>query len=468
MQRLPGFLLLPIYTNFNYIPTQDDFGDYVIVFTFIAFMNFFFLYGMDSAMMRYFFLGKSDRKTVFSTTFYILLLTSLISTAAVMFFSGNIAQFLLKSVDYQPLIRIAALILLFDTFGNLPYLILRAEEKSIQFTAYKSLRFTLELGFNILFVVILQQGVMGIFYTSLAAAIVNLVVMSPIIFRYLQPRLDFALGREMLRFGLPLLPNGIAFMTIEMIDRILVPTFLNKAALASYGANYRFGAILLLLITAFRNAWQPFFLKIANQENARKIYASVLTYFVIGAGMIVLLVSYFIRDLLTFPFFGKHYILAETAYWDGISIIPIILLSYFFFGIYVILTPGFYICKKTRYMIIFTGCGAAVNIAANLFLLPLLNSFWGAAWATLLSYFAMALTIYIVANRIYPIAVEWGRIGNVFLIIAVLLGVYYYFQPGFLARIIIMLVTILYCIFGVLRDAERRIIKDRLRGLFGQ
>jgi len=468
MQRLPGFLLLPIYTNFHYIPTQDDFGDYVIVFTFIAFMNFFFLYGMDSAMMRYFFLGKSDRKTVFSTTFYILLLTSLISTTAVMFFSGNIAQFLLKSVDYQPLIRIAALILLFDTFGNLPYFILRAEEKSIQFTAYKSLRFTLELGFNILFVVILHKGVMGIFYTSLAAAIVNLLVMSPIIFRYLQPRLDVSLGREMLRFGLPLLPNGIAFMTIEMIDRILVPTFLNKAALASYGANYRFGAILLLLITAFRNAWQPFFLKIANQENARKIYASVLTYFVIGAGMIVLLVSYFIRDLLTFPFLGKYYILAETAYWDGISIIPIILLSYFFFGIYVILTPGFYIRKKTRYMIIFTGCGAAVNIAANLFLLPLLNSFWGAAWATLLSYLAMAVTIYIVANRIYPIAVEWGRISKIFAMIALLLGVYFYFQPGFIARIIIMLVMILYCIFGVLLNAERRMITTRLRGLFGR
>ena len=459
MQRLPGFLLLPIYTNFNYIPTQDDFGDYVIVFTFIAFMNFFFLYGMDSAMMRYFFLGKSDRKTVFSTTFYILLLTSFISTGVVFYFSSNIAQFLLKSVDYQPLIRIAALILLVDTFGNLPYLVLRAEEKS--------LRFTLELLFNILFVVILHKGVMGIFYTTLVAAIVNLLVMLPIIFRYLQPRLDVALGKEMLAFGLPLLPNGIAFMTIEMIDRILVPTFLNKAALASYGANYRFGTILLLIITAFRNAWQPFFLKIAKQENARRIYASVLTYFVIGAGMVVIFVSYFIRDLLTFPFLGKYYILAETAYWDGISIIPIILLSYFFFGIYVILTPGFYIRKKTRYMIIFTGCGALVNVVANLVLLPALNSFWGAAWATLFSYFVMALTIYMVANRIYPIVIEWRRVGKVFLMIALLLGIYYYFQPGFVVRIIIMLVTILYCIFGVLVKAERHLIAARLRGLFG-
>jgi O-antigen/teichoic acid export membrane protein len=162
------------------------------------------------------------------------------------------------------------------------------------------------------------------------------------------------------------------------------------------------------MITAFRNAWQPFFLKIANQENARQIYARVLTYFVLGGGMLLLMISYFVRDVLTYNFFGKFHILNNPSYWDGISIIPIILLSYLFYGIYVILTPGFYIKKESKYMIVFTGTGAILNIASNMILLPLLNSFWGAAWATLISYFVMMLTIYLVANRIYPIPIEWG------------------------------------------------------------
>ena len=39
---------------------------------------------------------------------------------------------------------------------------------------------------------------------------------------------------------------------------------LDKDALGLYSANYKFGAILSVLILAFRNAWQPFFLKTAS------------------------------------------------------------------------------------------------------------------------------------------------------------------------------------------------------------
>lgn len=464
IQRLPGFILIPIYTNFTYIPSQGDYGDYTIVYTFIAFMNFVYLYGMDSAMLRYFFLGERDRQTVFSTTFFITMVTSVLTTLLVILFSAEVGEWILKSPAYAPLIRLAGAILFFDALGNLPYLILRAEEKSIQFTAFKSIRFALELVFNILFVVILRMGVMGIFYTSLVAAIINLLIMLPIITRYLIPRIDFPLWKEMLAFGLPLLPNGIAFMTIEMIDRLIVPAYLGKEALATYSASYRFGTMLLLVITAFRNAWQPFFLKIAKQENARQIYAKVLTYMTLGAGLIVLAGCYFIYDILTYHYFGKFYILSERSYWAGIPIIPIILLSYLLYGMYVILTPGFYIKKESKYMAIFTGCGALVNVAANIILLPLLNSFWGAAWATLLSYAVMTLSILIVSQRIYPLPIEWGRLGKLLGLILLLMSVYYLFDLNFWLRAAIIMAAFGYCLFGVITPAERRAVASRLSG----
>ncbi|RMI03509.1 MAG: hypothetical protein D6681_09780, partial [Calditrichaeota bacterium] len=223
IQKLPGFLLLPIYTSLNYLPSRSDFGDYAIVFTFIAFMHYFYTYGMDAAMLRYFFLGKRDRKIVFSSTFLILILTSLGTTAILILLSPTLAEWLLKGSRYAGFIRLAGWILLFDAIGNLPYLILRAEEKSLQYTLFRGFRFLLELGFNILFVVVLRTGVIGILYTALAASLINLVVMIPIIKRYLTRRVDLALWREMLKFGLPFLPNGIAFTTIELVDRFIVP-----------------------------------------------------------------------------------------------------------------------------------------------------------------------------------------------------------------------------------------------------
>ncbi|RMF60483.1 MAG: hypothetical protein D6748_03980 [Calditrichaeota bacterium] len=463
-QKLSGLILLPVYTNLNYIPSRSEFGDYVMIFTFIAFMYFVYSYGMDSAMLRYFFLGKRDRKIVFSSTFFILLSTSVLTTLMIVVFSPQLGEVLLKSPTYAPYVRLAGLILFFDALGNLPYLILRAEEKSIQFTLFKLFRFLLELGLNVFFVVVLRKGVMGILYTSLTASIINLLVMLPIAFRYFTLRVDFSLAREMLAFGLPFLPHGIAYTTIEMVDRFIVPAVLGKDALGLYGASYKFGAILLLLVNAFRNAWQPFFLNIAEQANAKEIYSRVLTYFVVASGVIVLLATFFIRDILTFHFFDSFYLLGKE-YWSGISIIPIILLSYCFYGIYVILTPGFYITGRSKYMIVFTGSGAAINILVNLILLPVMY-IYGAAMATLLSYATMAITIYLISQRIYPIPIEGMRILKMGLLIFGFMGVYYLWDWSFLLRVGFSILSILLSYFWVLNSRERLVLKQQLSRLY--
>lgn len=467
LQKLPGLLLMPIYTSFSYIPSFDAFADYILVFTFIAFMNFFYAYGMDSALLRYFFLGNHDRKTVFSTTFFVLIPTSLVTTVLIFYFSGDLAGLMLNDAELGQLFQIAGLILFFDAFGNLPYHLLRAEEKSIQYTLFKGLRFTLELLFNVLYVVVLRLEVAGIFYTSLTVAIINLLVTLPVMMRYLQLKIDTSLWKEMISFGLPLLPHGIAFTTIEMIDRFIVPRFLGDEGLSLYGANYKFATVLLALITAFRNAWQPFFLKVAEQENARTMYARVLTYFSLGAGLIVIAGTFFVESILTYSFFGRSPLIQEP-YWGGIPIIPIILLAYCFYGIYVILTPGFYITKKTHYMIIFTGSAAASNIAANYILLPAMQSIWGAAWATLISYFVMAFSIYLVSNRIYPIPIEWGRLAKIAALVAASMIFFYYQSPGFLVKLATLLAVALAGYRGVLNAAERSQVGKVLRILIAR
>ncbi|RMI01326.1 MAG: hypothetical protein D6681_10935 [Calditrichaeota bacterium] len=258
----------------------------------------------------------------------------------------------------------------------------------------------------------------------------------------------------MLKFGLPFLPNGIAFTTIELVDRFIVPAVLGKDALGLYAANYKFGVVLLLLIVAFRNAWQPFFLKIAHQEDARQVYSRVLTYFTIGGGLIVLSGTFFIRDLLTVHYLGRVYILGPH-YWEGIPIIPLILLSYFFFGIYVILTPGFYIKKKSQYMVLFTGAGALINVAVNLWLLPVLG-IMGAALATLASYLTMAGTIFFFSHRIFPLRIEWSRVGQMLALIALGMGLHYGWHPSLGIRIALMAGILLYCLLVVLRPEERQ------------
>lgn len=462
IQKLAGFLLLPIYTNTAYIASRSEFSDYATIFAFTAFMHYFYAYGMDSALLRYFFIGGRDRKTVFSTTLFVLILSSLVTTGMLLFWSVPVAQALFGDGSYVLFVQLAAVTLFFDVIGNLPYLVLRAEEKSVQYTLLRILRFFLELGLNIYFIVYLKTGVIGVMYTILIASVINFLITLPISLRYFALRFDAALCREMLGFALPFLPNGIAFTMIELIDRFIIPAVLDKDALGLYSANYKFGTILLQPVLAFRTAWQPFFLKVSSQENAKTIYSRVLTYFTMIAGLIIIGGTFFLGDLLRWDVAGFTFLGQE--YWEGINMIPIILLSYLFLGMYMIFTPGFYIEKKSKYMVIFTGSGAIVNILANLYLLPRIG-IYGAAWATVLSYATMAITIFIAAQRIYPIQVEWRRILQSLVLIIAGMSIYYFFPLALGWRIGLFLMMIA-AFFAILERSERSAVKSKVTKLF--
>jgi len=454
IQRLQGLIMTPIYTSPLYLPQMSDYSNYGLVYTFIAFMNFVYLFGMDSAFLRYYFLGKESKKTVFSTSFGVLVLSGLVTSALIFVFARPLAEVILFSGELANFIKLAALILFFDTIGNLPFLILRAEERAISFTVFRIMRFSFELILNIIFVVVLKRGVEGILQANIIASLLNLVIMSPIAIKYLNFSFKPSLLKEMVVFGLPFLPNGIAFMIIEVIDRFLVTDYLGKDVLAFYHANYKFASVLLLLVVGFRNAWQPFFLKISEQKEAPATYSRILNYYLFAAGLIIVCMTFFIKDILTFYYFNDFYLL-WPSYWPGIDFIPWILLSYFFYGIYVIFTPAFYITKKSQYMVLFTGTGAILNIVTNIILLPRIG-IWGAVIATVAAYLSMFLLIYFISQKLYPIPVNLKSLLGVFLTIGLGYLIYYIIGPNFLFRAIIFVLLGVFAFFTALSASQRK------------
>ncbi|NOX89537.1 MAG: oligosaccharide flippase family protein [Calditrichaeota bacterium] len=453
VQRALGFVMLPIYTDPAFLASRSEYGDLALVYTFTAFMNIVYLYGMDAAILRYFFLGKFKRNEVYSTGFWGVLANSLALSALLFVFAPQLGDIVFGSYKYSTLIRLSAAILFFDSLGNLPYLILRAEEKSIHFSAFRIGRFFLELILNILFVVILRKGVLGILYANLIASVVNLIALLPYQNKYLKIVWNREIFKVLALFGLPMLPNGLAYLTVEVSDKFLMRFLLNKDLLGLYSASYKFGSLLLLVVIAFRNAWQPFFLKIANEPNAKQIYARVLTYFTLIGAFLIVAGSFSIDYIVKIPI-GHGRSIMNRTYWDGIKIIPIILSAYLFYGIYVNFTVGIYIKKKTRYMIIFTGVAALVNIGSNLFLMPRFG-IMGAAFATLLSYLIMAATIFIANQKIYKVPYEYGRVLFILTYLFVMIGIYYLLTPNWYQRLgLIVLSPVLFFALRFFRKEE--------------
>jgi O-antigen/teichoic acid export membrane protein len=244
-----------------------------------------------------------------------------------------------------------------------------------------------------------------------------------------------------------------------MSDKYLMRFLLGKETMALYSASYKFGSLLLLLVIAFRTAWQPFFLRIAKEEeNPQRIYARVLTYFFLIGSFIVVTGSYFVEYIVKLPLGGGRTLLGH-AYWGGIIIIPLILTAYLFYGLYVNFTVGIYIKKKTQWMVLFTGLAAVANVGSNFYLMPRFG-IMGAAVATLLSYVIMTLAIWIVNQRLYPVRYEYGRLFIILIYLTGMLFVLYYFNPGFGLRVVLILLSpALFLAGGFLKKEELQVLK---------
>jgi len=156
--------------------------------------------------------------------------------------------------------------------------------------------------------------------------------------------------------------------------------------------------------------------------------APILTLFTGGASVVLIMLTFTIQDIIKIPLPYKGYIIGP-GYWSGVVIVPIVLFAYLFLGIYTNLIAGIYIEKKTRYLPLITGLGAVLNIASAFLLIPLWG-ITGAAISTLVSYIAMAVYIYIVSQKFYPVQYEVSKLLMILLIDAAAIAVFFYTFGG--------------------------------------
>jgi O-antigen/teichoic acid export membrane protein len=437
LSRGIGFLLLPLYTN--YLSTAE-YGLVALVFTFIAFVNVLYLYGLDSAFLRFYALedDTEGKRNVLSTSVIMSLCTSTILSLLLLLFASPLSSLILGQPRSAPFLRMAAGILFFDTLCTFPYLLLRLEERSKQFVAFRFINILFNLGLNIFLIVHLRMGVRGAFLSNLLASAGSFLIMIPVLWKKTALRALPAVARELMKFGLPFVPSGLAAMTMELIDRYMLRSMKGIEVVGIYNAGYKLGLFMLLVVMAFKFAWQPFFLKLGREEDrAKKSFAAVLTYFMLTASFLLLVVSFFVDDLVRLKW-GQLTVFGPD-YWSGTQIVPVILLAYVMMGLYLVFLPGIYLKKKTRYVPLFTGLGAAVNVFGNLALIPRWGMM-GAAWATFAGYLVMALALYVIVQRFYPVRYQYERLVKVIFVSVLLFVLQKWFGDAVLLRVMFIVV----------------------------
>jgi O-antigen/teichoic acid export membrane protein len=420
--RFLNFLLVPFYTHFI---SRGDMGIYTNMYAYLAFLNIFYIYGMDAAFMKYSSLaGLEDKKKVFSTAYIFVTLSTLALTAVLLLLRLPFSHLMAVPARHARLIYYVILILLFDTLALVPFANLRLERKAGKFAALKLINILINLGLNLLLFLKFHWGIEAIFAANLVASAVTLLLLIPEILKHLKIKIYGDQLKRMLCFGLPYLPASLASIMVQVIDRPIVLAMTNADTLGLYQTGYKLGILMMLVVSMFQYAWQPFFLNNARETNARELFSKVMTLFVLAASLLWVVVSLFIDNVAAWEFAAGRSLIARQ-FLPGLVVVPIILLAYLFNGIYVNLQAGLYIAEKTKYFPVVTIAGALVNVAANLLLIPRLG-ITGAALATLASYMVMAAGIFIFAQRFYKIDYEYGKLLKILGTIFTSAILYYY------------------------------------------
>ena len=446
--KMLSFILVRLHTDKAVLENVADYGDVSLIFAYFVLFNVLLAYGMETAFFR-FLNSEQKKKSVLSTSAISLVLTSILVLVIGYFFRDQVSRITHIDTDY---IVLVLWILFFDALVIIPFAYLRAMGKPIKYTVLKLLNVVLNLGLNVVLLLFLKSWaesstfwttfyrpnfeVHYIFIANLVASGVTFLTLISFYFK-LNYNFDAKLWKQMLRYAFPVLIAGIAFSINETFDRILLerllPENLAKDAIGTYSACYKLALFMMLFATAYRLGIEPFFFSNAKAKDAKANYAKILEFFVIFGALILLTVVVFV-DIL------KLILIPNEAYWEAMTVVPILLLAYLFLGVYHNLSVWYKITDRTKFGAYISIFGALITLLINTIFIPKFG-YMASAIATLFAYTAMALTSYILGKKYYSIPYNLKKMG-LYLALSIILSAlsFYLFREQYFVGILFILI----------------------------
>ncbi len=410
LARFIGYLLVPLYTN---VFEPGKYGVVGLVFAAMALFNVLFTMGMESSYIRYA-KNRERSKDVFKT-----LQLFLIGSSVLLVFLTWLSEPLISpQIGLQEgdiIFRLMLGILFFDTLTIIPFAELRLIRKAVTFAVLKTGNVILNLGINFYLILIQSYDIEAVFIANLIASVATALVIWVITGNMWQGMWDVKILKKGLVFGLPFVPAGIGYVINEMMDRLFLKGMSSEAISEIYGpgytaddivgiynACYKLAVFMLLVVQMYRLAWQPFFMRKSDDEDAPILFAQSFSLFNVAAAVVFLMVSLFVDQIVAIKIpFTKATLIGE-GYWMGLNIVPVLLMAYWFQGWYVNFSAGIFIREKTKELAKITLAGALITVILNLLLIPHLGML-GSAWATFGSYASMAVMIYFYSVRSFKV-----------------------------------------------------------------
>ncbi len=413
LTKVAGLLMVPILLH---LFTPADYAVIDLVTAFTSVIGGILLLGSDAAI-GYYYYRETDlegQRSLISTWFIFQFVLNIMAGAALFLFAAPAAQLLLgTSAHNQLYLQLIACV--FPLSSSIGYIleIFRLQMRPLSYLTVSAVNVGSGLILSLVLVLWLNKGLTGVY---LASTVTNVVAFAMALGGMRQTlRASFSRQRllKILAYGTPLVPITVANWAIAVSNRFFIRAHTGMTDVGLFSSGSKVAQIMFLAVTAFALAWGPFAYSIAEEQDAKRTYARVLTFYVATLGWLAVALS------ILAPLILK---VARPAYAPAYQVVPPLVIAYMVTGAYSIVAIGTSLSKKTIHLSWTTIIAAVVAVSLNA-ILPFLPglALAGGALATMCGNLVSVALVYWVSQRLYPVSYELGKVGTCVALLALLI-----------------------------------------------
>lgn len=432
-----SFVTIPVIT---YFISPDEYGRSSMFVLAQGTLSMLMYLGMDQAYIREYNLYEKEKNKLISNAIIIPAIVVILLSTCIVINYKFVSIVLFDNPNETLAVLALAVMLPFMVIENFSLLRIRMEEKGLQYSV-----FTIMLKvFNLLFTVVLflfyEKSFRSVVLATAIAEIVNgilLLILSIKSVRVSFKMIDKKLIKNMLKYGLPLVPASLLFWALTSMDKIMLRVMCDYTELGLYSAAFKIVNALAIVQTCFTLFWTPVALR-WYENGIKKIYFETTTKVVatvmVALCMIILLFKTFVAFIL------------GNEFSKAIYIFPFLLLQPIMYTISEATAVGITFTRKTWCNIITAALASITNIVLNYMLIPLLGG-EGAAIATGMSYIVFFWTRTLISRRLwYKFKIQKYIIYSVLVLFNCLLHT---FIKGFIPYIVTIISIVLLVIANI-------------------
>lgn len=467
LNRAVALVLLPLYTN--YLPL-DGYGKLELFLITSSFLVLVMQFGMGSAIFRSILYRKDpDSDAVIGTGLIFLTGIGLVLCTLLCLFAEYLAVLIFEDAEMTALLRVLFITDFFLVLMSIPQAKLRIEERSAIFAGIALGNFIVGISLSIFFLAILDLGLAGVIWAQLINAVIFCCIYIVVILKDLKLKFSFVELKEMLSYGLPLVPASVGTSVLLLSNRYFLQHLGQANDVAIFSAAYRVSQVVALLVNAFQMAWPTLLFKIVKEKAAQRTYSKLFTYYFLLLVSICLALSLYAREILLLA--------TSESFLDAERIIPLVVLANLFWGVFYMTNVGIQLKKKTVYVPIIIAITAVTNLGLNYWLIQIPDfSLMGAGIASMISNMLMAVLAWRISLHYYSIQYEYWKLVKIGgLALAVFACSYFIDVENILISVLIK--TLLLVIFFVLihlvnlfsineKKKLRELIQAAFQGMF--